>query len=53
MIKRIFPTGKNSSAVIIPRPMAKKYDLHSSDYIILEEKNGGIFLKKLELERII
>lgn len=51
MIKRIVQNGKNSNAVIIPTPLVKKYDLHISDYVILEEKTDGIFMKKLEFNR--
>jgi antitoxin component of MazEF toxin-antitoxin module len=50
MIKRIFPTGGNSSAIVLPKSITKKYDLHPSDYVILTEKNGVIVLKKLLLD---
>ncbi len=49
MIKKIFPTGGNSSAIVLPKAITKKYDLRPSDYVILEEKNGAIILKKLLL----
>ena len=49
MIKRLFPTGGNSSAIVLPKAITKKYDLHPSDYVLLEEKNGVIILKKLVL----
>jgi antitoxin component of MazEF toxin-antitoxin module len=46
----MYSTGKNSNAIIIPLKLLKKYNLQSSDYIILEEKVDGIFLKKLTLQ---
>ncbi len=49
MIKKLFTTGGNSSAIVLPKAITKKYDLHPSDYVILEEKNGVIILKKLLL----
>ena len=49
MIKKLIPTGGNSSAIVLPKAFTKKYDLHPSDYVILEEKNGVIILKKLLL----
>ncbi len=47
MIKKLILTGGNSSAIVLPKTITKKYDLHPSDYVILEEKNGVIILKKL------
>ena len=49
MIKKLIPTGGNSSAIVLPKAFTKKYDLNPSDYVILEEKNGVIILKKLLL----
>lgn len=42
MIKKLFPTGGNSSAIVLPKVIAKKCDHDPSDYVILEEKNHEI-----------
>jgi antitoxin component of MazEF toxin-antitoxin module len=49
IIKRIFHTGKNSYAIIIPGLLMKDYNLNSSDYLMLEKRSDGILLKKLAL----
>jgi AbrB family looped-hinge helix DNA binding protein len=50
MIKKLFPTGGNSSAIVLPKVIAKKCDLHPSDYVVIEERNHEIILKKLLLK---
>lgn len=49
--KRLFSTGKYSTAAIIPCPLLKKYNLNSSDYIVLEELNDGILVRKMVEDR--
>jgi antitoxin component of MazEF toxin-antitoxin module len=49
MIKKLITIGGNSIAIVVPKEYTRKCDLHPSDYVILEEKNGLIVLKKLLL----
>ena len=50
MIKKLFPTGGNSSAIVLPKIIAKKCDLNPADYVVIEERNNEIILKKLHFK---
>jgi hypothetical protein len=44
-------TNKVSATLIIPRDIAKKYELNESSHVIVEERPelNGILIRKLEL----
>jgi bifunctional DNA-binding transcriptional regulator/antitoxin component of YhaV-PrlF toxin-antitoxin module len=48
-IVRTFLTGKISATLIIPIEIARKLRLTEPTNVIVEEKEDGIFIKKLEL----
>lgn len=50
IIKKIFHTETNSSAIVIPSHLVKKLDLQYPNYVFLEEKDNGIFIRKLHGE---
>jgi hypothetical protein len=48
-ITTIFLSGKISSTLIIPIDIARKYGLNESSNVIVEEKENGILIRKLEV----
>jgi hypothetical protein len=48
-ITRVFLSGKLSSTMIIPIEIARKQGLDKPTIVSVEELNGGIFIKKLEI----
>ncbi len=48
-IVKTFLAGHASCTLVIPRRLAIKYGLQKPAHVILEEKENGIFLRKLEL----
>ena len=48
-VTHTFISGKSSSTLIIPKPIAKKYGLDKPTDIILEDKEDGVLIKKLRL----
>jgi hypothetical protein len=49
-ISPIYRPNQRSSAVIIPIAMARRLEIDRPCYVILEEKDNGIFLRKLKIE---
>ena len=48
-ITHIFLSGKLSATLIIPISIARKYGLDQPSHVIVEERDDGIFIKKLEI----
>ena len=48
----IFLSNGISSTLIIPIEMARRYHLDKPSHVVLEEKEDGIFIKKLDLEGV-
>jgi hypothetical protein len=46
----IFLSNGISSTLIIPIEMAWRYRLDKPSHVVLEEKEDGIFIKRLDLE---
>ena len=47
-IVKTWITGKKSVTLIIERKLAEEYDLIDPQYVILEPKENGILIRKLE-----
>jgi hypothetical protein len=48
-ITHIFLTGKLSATLIIPIDIARKHGLDKPSNVVVEEKDDGIFIKKLHI----
>lgn len=48
-ITHTFITGKSSTTIIIPKPIAVKHGLDKPTDIIIEDKKDGLLIKKLRL----
>jgi hypothetical protein len=48
-IAPIFLSNKISSTLIIPIGIARRYGLDRPSHVVLEETEGGILIKKLEI----
>jgi hypothetical protein len=48
----IFLSNGISSTLIIPIEMARRYHLDRPCHVVLEEKEDGIFIKRLDLESL-
>jgi hypothetical protein len=48
-IATTFLSGKISSTLIIPIEIARKYGLDEPSNVIVEEKENGILIRKLEI----
>jgi hypothetical protein len=48
-LTHIFLSGKLSATLIIPISIARKYGLDSPTHVLVEEKEEGILIKKLEI----
>ena len=48
-VRHVFISGKLSSTLIIPIDTARKYGLDKPANVIVEEKEEGILIKKLNL----
>jgi bifunctional DNA-binding transcriptional regulator/antitoxin component of YhaV-PrlF toxin-antitoxin module len=48
-ITKIFLSGRLSATLIIPIEMARRHGLESPSHVVVEERQDGIFIKKLEL----
>jgi hypothetical protein len=46
----IFLSNKISSTLIIPIVLARRFGLDRPSHVVLEEKEDGIFIKKLEID---
>lgn len=49
-VTHTFLSGKLSATLIIPITIARKYGLDQPSNVIVEEREDGIFLKKLSIE---
>jgi hypothetical protein len=49
-VTHTFLSGRLSATLIIPIETARKYGLDKPVNVIVEEKEDGIFIKKLELK---
>jgi hypothetical protein len=48
-ITKIFRSGKLSSTVIIPIRISRRQGLEKPAHVIVEEKDGGVMIRKLEI----
>ena len=48
-IIKTFLTGRVSATLIIPIELARKHELAEPTHVIIEEKENGILIKKLEI----
>jgi hypothetical protein len=48
-IVKTWITGKKSVTLIIERKLAEEYDLIEPQYVLLERKDEGILIRKLEV----
>jgi hypothetical protein len=49
-VTKIFLSGRLSATLIIPIEMARRHGLEKPSHVIVEERQEGILIKKLELE---
>jgi hypothetical protein len=49
-ITHVFISGKLSSTLIIPIGIARKYGLDKPAHVIIEEKQDGLLIRKLNIE---
>lgn len=49
-LTHVFLSGRLSATLIIPISIARKYGLDRPSHVIVEEREDGIFLKKLSIE---
>lgn len=49
-VVKTFLTGKISATLIIPIELARKCGLAEPTHVVIEEKDNGIFIKKLEIQ---
>jgi hypothetical protein len=49
-ISKIWLTNDLSATLIIPIDIARKYDLHRGNHVVVEGKEEGILIRKLKLE---
>lgn len=50
-IGRIWLTGQTSPTLVIPKKLAMEYRLDRPSHVILEKMEGGILIRKFELEK--
>jgi bifunctional DNA-binding transcriptional regulator/antitoxin component of YhaV-PrlF toxin-antitoxin module len=48
-VAKTFLTGKISATLIIPIELARKHGLTEPTHVIVEDKDNGIFITKLDL----
>ena len=48
-ITHTFMSGRLSATLIIPIDMARKYGLHKPANVVVEEREEGILIRKLEI----
>jgi bifunctional DNA-binding transcriptional regulator/antitoxin component of YhaV-PrlF toxin-antitoxin module len=48
-VTKIFLSGRLSATLIIPIGMARRHGLEKPSHVIVEERQEGILIKKLEL----
>jgi hypothetical protein len=48
-VTKIFLSGRLSATLIIPIEMARRHGLEKSSHVVVEERQDGILIKKLEL----
>ena len=51
-VKPIFVSGQNSNTLILPKKLAKEYDLESGSHVVIEGTKYGIFIRKIHLEEL-
>ena len=49
-VTHTFISGKLSTALIIPKSIARKYKIDKPTNVIVEETENGILIKRLDLE---
>ena len=47
-VTKIFLSGRLSTTLIIPIEMARRHGLEKSSHVVVEERQEGILIKKLE-----
>jgi hypothetical protein len=50
-IAQVYLSGKLSCTIIIPIEIARKQGIDKPSVVSVEELNGGIFIKKLEIAK--
>lgn len=48
-VTKIFLSGRISSTLIIPIEIARRHGLEKPSHVVVEEREEGILIKKLEL----
>lgn len=48
-VSKIFLSGRLSATLIIPIEMARRHGLEKPSHVVIEERQDGILIKKLEL----
>jgi hypothetical protein len=48
-VKKIFLTNRISATLIIPIELARKHGLNEASHVIVEERDEGILIRKLEI----
>ena len=48
-LTHVFLSGKLSATLIIPISIARKYGLDRPSHVIVEEREDGILIKKVEI----
>jgi hypothetical protein len=48
-IMKTWLTGQCSCTLIIPKEIAKKYNLDEPSHVIVEEREEGILIRRLEI----
>jgi hypothetical protein len=48
-IMKTWLTGQKSCTLIIPREIARKYELDEPSHVIVEETPSGILIRKLDI----
>jgi len=51
-IIRTWITGKSSCTLVIPKDFAKEYGLDIPSHIIIEKRDDGMLIKKLDLQEV-
>ena len=51
-IIRTWITGKSSCTLVIPKEFATEYGLDNPSHVIIEKREDGMLIKKLDLEEV-
>jgi hypothetical protein len=51
-VTKTFLSGKLSATLIIPIEIARRHGLQEPSQVIVEETDGGILIRKLDLDKV-